>query len=217
MAQQPNNVVQAWAARPPIDPIRPADAAVPPDLPLFRFSLRHLFFFVAVLSVLLSALVTLHGILALAFLLAALVVAFHILSTALGSQLRQYAARNHACEKGPVEVSTPLAAAPVSPPQHEELKLRSPWYGRSGATFAWLPRLVVISIFFGGVFGAIGLIATIGHRISLAGLVVGTFSIAALTGWAAFLGGNFVAIVRGGMSEAVEEQTSKEGRRSISN
>lgn len=44
--------------------------------------------------------------------------------------------------------------------------------------------------------------ATTGHRTSPAGLVVGAMSVAALSGWFAFVAGNFYGIVRGGWSEA---------------
>jgi len=214
MAQQPNNVVKAWGVRPPIGPIRTTDTAVPPDLPLFRFGLRHLLLSVAGISTLLAALVSLDGIPALAVLLAALVVAFHVLSTALGSRLRRHANRHSAGETGGDDPAPPGAAARIAPAHRVELKPCCPWYGRTNS-FAWLPRVVAIAVLLGGFLGAFYLIATIGHRTSLAGLVVGAISVAALSGWFAFLGGSFVAIVRGGLSEAVEEQDSQEARRSV--
>jgi hypothetical protein len=214
MAQQPNNAVNAWGVRPPIGPIRTTDTAVPPDLPLFRFGLRHLLFSVAGISTLLAAVVSLDGIPALAVLLAALVVAFHVLSTALGSRLRRHANRHKAGETGGVDPAPPGAGARIAPAHRVEFQPCCPWYGRTNS-FAWLPRVVAIAVLLGGFLGAFYLIATIGHRTSLAGLVVGAISVAALSGWFAFLGGSFVAIVRGGLSEAVEEQDSQEARRSV--
>jgi hypothetical protein len=210
MTEPQHQIVQASDVGLASDPLRPSPSDSP-DLPLFRFRLRHLLIFVAAVSALLAALVTLEGMPALALVLAVLVLAFHLLGTALGSQLRDYAARNGHC--GHVGCDPSPAAGPPSPTSSRASPLQSPWYGRSEATFAWLPRLVALAAVFGAVLGAIGLVTTIGHRTSLPGLVIGTFSIALLSGWAAFLGGNFVAIVRGGLSEAVRGQGPEAGNR----
>ena len=57
----------------------------PGEPPLFRFRLRQLLYFVAVVSFILAATVLSHGVAALAMLLAALVVAAHLFSTALAT------------------------------------------------------------------------------------------------------------------------------------
>lgn len=213
MAQQPKIVVRASGAGPPTDSDRPAGATIPSEFPRFHFGLRHLLFFVAAVSTVLAGLVSLHGIPALALLLAALVVAFHVLGTALGSQLRLHANRTQATNSDPITSAASIAKAPDrSAPREPLLPIRSPFYGRSGGSFAWLPRLVATAVFFGGCLGAIFLTATIGQRTSLAGLVIGAFSIAVLSGWFAFLGGNFYAIVRGGLREAIAEQQQDDVR-----
>ncbi|MEX0613400.1 MAG: hypothetical protein WD738_13725 [Pirellulales bacterium] len=186
-------------------------AAQPPGLPLLRFSLRHLLLFVAVLSTLLAGIVSLHGIPALALLLAAMVVAFHVLGTALGSQLRLHANGSGARQPDPTAAAQSAANAADHTNSAEALTpIQSPWYGRSGASFAWLPRLVAVSVFFGSFLGALYLAVTIGHRTSLAALVIGVASIAVLSGWFAFLAGSFYAIVRNGFREAVDEQQTGE-------
>jgi hypothetical protein len=204
MAEQLNNVVQAPGSGPPNGIHPPSAVSGMDNLPLFRFGLRQVFLFVAAVSFLLAALVSLNGFPVLALLLAALVVAFHVFGTALGSRLRDEANRFQACDAG--------SSMPAQPPILKPLPL--PWYGRSNASFAWLPRLVAAAVFFGGALGAVLLTVTIGHRISSAGLVVGTISLAALSGWFAFLAGSFIAIVRGGLSEAVAEQDSGQARSS---
>jgi hypothetical protein len=66
--------------------------------------------------------------------------------------------------------------------------------------------LVVSAIFFGGLLGACVLTISAGHRASPAGLVVGAMSVAALSGWFAFVAGSFYGIVRGGWREATKQE-----------
>jgi hypothetical protein len=178
------------------------------ELPLFRFGLRHLLWFVAAVSTLLAALVSLEGMPALALLLAALVVCLHLLGAAIGSRLRQSADRDRLREPAVVDQATASIQTSTVPSHGDELTLQSPWYGRTGVAFAWMPRLVAIAVFCGGCLGGLYLVATIGDRSSLAGLVVGTISSAALCGWFAFLAGNFFRIVRGGLSESAAPPNS---------
>jgi hypothetical protein len=199
-------MVQPPGSQPPTGTNRPAEAAFQPDAPLLRFGLRQLLFFVAGLSALLAALVSVRGAPALALLLASMVVAFHVFGTALGSRLRRHANRGQALEAASTERRSAGAAASDGPAQQPVLEPPSlPWYGRSGASFAWLPRLVAASVFFGGCLGAVSLTVATGHRTSPAGLVVAAVSLAALSGWFAFLGGSFVGIVRGGLNEVAQQ------------
>jgi hypothetical protein len=161
---------------------------------LFRFRLRHLLVFFAAVSLLLAGLVTLHGVPAIAFLLAALVVTFHVFGTALGSRLRSHADREQAGQFGSPRM--PLASPSMS----------APWYGREGDSVPWIPRLVVTAIIFGGCLGAGLLRLTVGHRSSAAGLALGSVSFAAISGWFAFLMGNFFATFRRGLREALDNE-----------
>jgi hypothetical protein len=173
---------------------RATPSELPLESPLFRFRLRHLLVFVTAVSLLLAGLVTLHGVPALAFLLAALVVTFHVFSTALGSRLRSHADLEQAeCFGSP---RLPLAGPGVS----------TPWYGREGKSVPWIPRLIASAIFFGGCLGAGLLTLTVGHRSSPAGLALGSMSLAAISGWFAFLIGNFYATFRRGLREALDNE-----------
>lgn len=170
------------------------------DLPLFRFGLRQLLFFVTAVSLLLAGIVSSRGIAAAALLLATMVVVLHLFSTVLGTQLRSHAnraladdARAHKANRSAkTHVSRPLS--------------RSPWHGRGSTPLPWLPRLIVAISLFGGVLAALLLIATIGHRTSAAGIAVGSASIAVVSGWFAFLGGSFYGIVRHGLREAMANE-----------
>jgi hypothetical protein len=179
--------------------------------PLFRFRLRHLMVFVTAVSLLLAGLVTFQGIPAIAVFLAALVVAFHVFGNALGRKLRLQADRAAAStrtdqlarsSRSNTSIYTPLTpTCQTGPP---------PWYGRGGDAVPWIPRLVASAVFFGGCLGAIFLTLTVGDRTSAAGLAVGAVSLAAISGWFAFLGGNLYANVRRGLREALEDQRRDE-------
>jgi hypothetical protein len=179
--------------------------------PLFRFRLRHLMVFVTAVSLLLAGLVTFQGIPAIAVLLAALVVAFHVFGNALGRKLRLQADRAAASthtdqlarsSRNNTSIYTPLTpTCQAGPP---------PWYGRGGDAVPWIPRLVASAVFFGGCLGAVFLTLTVGDRTSAAGLAVGAVSLAAISGWLAFLGGNLYANVRRGLREALEDQRRDE-------
>jgi Na+-transporting methylmalonyl-CoA/oxaloacetate decarboxylase gamma subunit len=211
MADKPHAAVEL----PPTD-IRPrADEPIstskPAELPLFSFGLRQLFWFVAVASTLMTAIVSVQGLTAVALLLAALVVVVHVLSTAIGSRLRAHA--NRELTSGPhddaVDAARSAARSAVAAIQNSG---RSPWHGRGSTVLPWLPRLIVAGVFLGGIVGGIFLTATIGHRTSPASILVGSASSAVLGGWFAFLGGSFYGIFRHGVREALSEQRKDESR-----
>lgn len=186
----------------------PATPARPSQLPLFQFGLRHLFGFVAAVSVLLAGMVVAGGVTALVLLLATLVVAAHVTGTALGTRLRSHADRRREGDFG-LRISD--GGLTASNPQFRAAP-RSPWQGRGGTPLPWLTRIVAAGAVLGGVGGVVGLALTIGHRTSLTGLVVGAVSIAVLGGWLAFLSASFYAIFRHGWREAVAEQKKDEAR-----
>ena len=59
-----------------------------PHLPFFRFRLRHMFAFVAIVSALLTEIVVAQGVTGLALVVVTLVAMAHVTATALGTQLR---------------------------------------------------------------------------------------------------------------------------------
>jgi hypothetical protein len=188
-----------------VAPTSPDGVKLLADSPLFRFRLRHLLYFVAAVSLLLAGLVTFDGIPAIAFLLGALVVAFHVFGNVLGSRLRSQADRAVAFADSDQRLP---GSSPANPPQAPIPQVMTPpWYGRAGDAVPWIPRLTAIAVFLGGSLGAFLLTLTVGDRTSAAGLAVGAVSLAAITGWLAFLGGNFYANLRRGLREALDEPT----------
>jgi hypothetical protein len=189
-----------------------ATKSVSADPPLFRFQLRQLLYFVAVVSFILAATVLSQGVAALAMLLAALVVAAHLFSTALASRLRSRTDEAQALARAngrrPFEHSSEHAN-PSSIPHC----VRSPWHARGSTSLPWLPRLILAGVIIGGTVGASVLGMTVGHRTTLAGVAVGGISSAVLGGWFAFLGGSFYGIFRHGLRDAIAEQKKDEGRR----
>jgi hypothetical protein len=183
------------------------DSIGPVDLPLFRFGLRQLLAFVALLSTLLGAMVAAGGPLALLLLVAALVIGLHVTSTALGTKLRSRADRGQANDQHPRSQAPAEAWPPLNVPP------RSPWHSARSTPLGWLPKLIIAGIALGGMGGAIFLMLLVGHRLSAAGLAVGSMSLAVLGGWFAFLAGSFCGIMRHGWREAVSEQMKDERKR----
>jgi len=185
---------------------RPDDDAN--ELPLFRFCLRQLFWFVAGISAVFAALALSHGAVAIVMLLAILVVIMHVFATALGSRLRARADRINAFESS---CELPIEAIATASERSERLTAmksdpRSPWHARGTTALPWLRRLVIAAIACGGVAGAGYLAVTIGYRTSPAGVIVGGFSVAVIFGWIAFVAGSFYGVFRHGFREAVAEQ-----------
>ena len=161
--------------------VQPAE----PQLPILRFSLRHLFWFVTLLCVMMAGVAAASdsGVTPLAMLLAALVVILHVSGTALGMRLRAHADERQAWEasrgdsQGPTRPRT-LAA---------NLMPRSPLHGH-GLPLRRLSLWVAAGAAIGGCAGVAVLAATIGHRTSAAGVAVGAVSTAVVGAWFAFLG-----------------------------
>ena len=159
--------------------------------PLFRFRLRQLFYFVAIVSFILAATVLSQGVAALAMLLASLVVAAHLFSTALASRLRSRADEARALARirgtGPqrAEQFSEHANSPAIP-----RSARSPWHARGTTSLPWLPRLILAGVIVGGILGAsvLGLTDRPPHNIRRRALWVDCLrpcSAAGLPSWAA--------------------------------
>jgi hypothetical protein len=178
------------------------------ELPLFRFGLRQLFWFVAGISAIFAALASSHGVVAIVVLLAILVIIMHIFATTLGSRLRDRADRINSFE---ASRELPIEAIATASERSERLARirsdpRSPWHARGTTALPWLRRLVIFAIACGGVSGAAYLAVKIGYRTSPAGVIVGGLSVAVLFGWFAFVTGSFYGVFRHGFREAVAEQ-----------
>lgn len=177
------------------------------DLPLFRFGLRQLLWFVAAISAVFTALALTHGLTSLVILLAVIIVVAHVCATTLGNRLRARADRERIFESADrlqihsiataAERSQRVAALQTEP--------RSPWHGRGTTVLPWLRTIVVAAIGCGGVVGAAYLAIIIGYRTSPAGVIVGGLSVAVLFGWIAFLFGSFYGVFRHGFREAASD------------
>jgi hypothetical protein len=175
------------------------------DLPMCRFGLRQLLVFVAIVCLVLGAIVISGGVAALALLLGAMVILFHLFSTALGSHLRWHASQKLAQNGGRSVLSDSDGHAGVSRAPQPRPFSRSPWHGRGSTPLPWLPKFVIAMSLLGGAIGSALLTLVIGDRTTPSGIFVGTISIAVVMAWFAFLAGSFYAILRHGFSDAIAE------------
>jgi hypothetical protein len=180
----------------------PLHTREPAELPHFRFGLRQMLGFVAVLCGLLTMMVILGGLAALVILLLTLVVAAHVTGTALGTRLRAHADREIATAAECPEASPPVACAS---PQMIFIR-RSSWHGSDRTPFARMPRMVLLGLSAGAVAGGLLLILAAGRQVTAGGVVVGAMSSAVLGGWFAFVGSRFVAMFRYGWQEALADE-----------
>jgi hypothetical protein len=176
------------------------------DPPLFRFGLRKLLAFVAILSILMAAMATFQGVPSLVLLLTSLVIAAHLFSTALGTQLRSHANRTTSRNSPGVDLSIRRESSINYPSGHIESVQptpRSPWHVRRSTPLPWLARLIAAAFVIGAASGAMLLWLTVGHETSQAGIVVGAFSLAVVASWFAFLGYSFYGVFRDGLRDAM--------------
>jgi hypothetical protein len=152
-------------------------------------------------SLLMTAMVTWSGLAALALLLATLVVGLHLLSTAIGSHLRNHSDRVHPRE--PRQETPSPVAFNVTDQTSPGSQIRSPWHERRSTPLPWLPRLVISASFVGGMVGALVLDGRAGDRASTAGVAVGSISLAVVAGWFAFAGYSFCGVFRHGLRDAM--------------
>ncbi len=188
----------------------------PPEEPsLLRFGLRQLFWFVAVICVLLAGIAAGGAKAGVALLMAALIVVLHVASTFIGGRLREQADRRVARETGQefAEHVHRRVTGGVDPGPRIELAPSSPWHHRGATPLPWQRLVVIGGVVIGGIGGAVFLALTIGHRTSAGGIVVGAMSLAVLGGWIGFLGSSFYGIFRHGLRDALAEQRKDEARR----
>ena len=180
-----------------------------PQLPVLRFSLRSLLVCVTAICVLIAVLTSAaeFGLASVALLLAVLVVVLHVSGTAIGTRLRAHADQRQAWEVAHEGAAT-HAELPVTRVKVAGPLSRSPLHGR-GFPLRRMPLWIAAGAIVGGSLGMAILAATIGHRTSAAGVVVGALSTAVVGAWFAFLGASFWAIARAGWRDAVREHTEE--------
>ncbi len=173
-----------------------------PQLPVLRFSLRHLFWWLTGASVLFAALVLSPrlDLSPLAVLLFSSLVALHVIGTALGTRLRAHANELRAWEATQATAEGPprpaLARIPVA------MGPRSPLHGHH-RPLRRLPQCLAAGAMAGGILGVVVLSLAIGDRSSLAGVAVGSVSMAVVGAWLAFVGVSAWSIMREGWRDAV--------------
>jgi hypothetical protein len=141
--------------------------------------------------------------------MAVAIVLAHVLATTVGLRLKQNAIRRrnwHLAHGTP----DPEESASRGPMQRTKPDPPGP-LGDHVSRLPWLPILVACAAITGGVAGGIVLSATIGHRITLAGLALGSLSTAALAAWMMLVLGGFVGMSR----HAWRHATGRQGRESI--
>jgi len=194
-------------------------AAAPPEPLHLRFSLRHAFWLVTLLGILLAGMVTAGGITSLVLLLMATVVALHVTGTVVGNRLQTHAdqcrawraAQGTQADPPPDRSALATSTAPAACP---ELPLPGPLAERESArAWKWLPLAALAGAVVGGCGGAVLLEMTIGPRTSVLGTMVGSVSLAVLGGWSTFLIGSLWGIVRHGWSRAAAGQKQDEASR----
>ena len=178
-----------------------------PELPILRFSLKHLFWAVTGIAALLTVLVMAPaGMSSLALILAVMVVVLHVSGTAIGTRMSRHANERRAWEAARTEGEfAPNARVLAGSPS------RSPLHGHD-RPLRHLRLCIAAGAVFGGILGAAVLGATIGQRVTLAGVAVGAMSMAVLGAWMAFVGASSWAILRRGWRDAVTEGGGRNDR-----
>jgi hypothetical protein len=187
-----------------------AGAPAEPELPVLRFSLKLLFWWVTGVCVLLTVLVALpRGMSIVAVLLAIGVVTLHVLSTAIGTRLRDHANERRVWEAGQAGIDRPAIGSVAA--MTEEPRRRSPMFGHDQPLRRMRMWLTAGAI-FGGLLGVSVLGVTIGDRTTAAGIVVGGASTAVVGAWIAFVAASAWSIFRQGWRDAVSEHGRDEAR-----
>ena len=182
-----------------------------PQVTLLRFSLRRLFLYVGILCVLFAVLAATDGLLLVAVLLVLVVVGAHVMSTFVGTRLRDGST-----------TTTRWEAAYGTRPFEPNLAIDQPGSGSGGARGRMAQQLrghgpVVRRLWLlvgsGSLAGAGGglclMIATLWPQIGLAAILAGALAAAILGGWITFLGCNFFGITRRAWREAVEDASHR--------
>lgn len=189
-----------------------------PQLPVFRFRLKHLFWCVTGTCLLLAALVIAGrtgDMKPLAILLAVLVVILHVAGTAIGLRMKQHADRRRAWEKevrfaGDTDEMPQLPAGALATTSLRN-RPRSPLHVHD-RPLRQLRLFVAAGAAVGGCLGVAALLVLIGNRTTVAGIVVGAVSTAVMGAWFAFVAANSWTIFRQGWRDAVDAAAPEDGR-----
>lgn len=190
----------------------------PIETPLLRFSLRNLLYLVAAISLLLTIWISVNGQLKIVLMVSVLVVVAHVMATYLGGALKRNAqrARMWREQTGIADPDESASRVPCLPAHRSNLPPVGA-LGQQSMRLRWLPLLVAAGAIAGGVIGWIGLEATVGPRVTLAGMLFGAASTALLGAWIAFLAIGFVTITRHAWLEAQQFESESKTTDQVAN
>lgn len=165
-------------------------------LPLFRFRLRHLFWFVTLVSAVLAVAAIATPAASIAILLSATIVAGHVASTILGGRMRS--GTDSACRAALKDSMSPIPATSTcegatQPPNRSR---RAGLLWEKKRTLSRLPQLILMGMVAAGGLGIALLEHWIGDRTTPAGIVVGGMSLSIVGGWLVFIAASFSSMVR---------------------
>ncbi len=191
----------------PMSKVPSQSDAAPPEVVPWRFSLRQMMVYVAILCVLLGMLAVVGTGAALALVVVVLVVVAHVVGTSIGTKLRdgssvrrRWERQNNLTPEDPLLAAShkPVTLAELNLPTEQHLSVRGPAISR----LLWF---VALGATIGAGLGSVGLGLLLWQRITWAGLVVGGVSAGILGAWFAFLASSFYGITRSAWRAAVED------------
>jgi hypothetical protein len=182
-----------------------------PQVTLLRFSLRRLFVYVGVLCVLFAILAATDGLLLVAVLLVILVVGAHVMSTFVGTRLRDGSTTTTQWEAAyGIRPNEPNLAIDQPRGVRDGLRGRAAQQLQGRGPVVRRLWLFVAAGSLAGAGGGLGLvIATFWPRIGLAAMLAGSLAAAILGGWIAFLGCSFFGITRRAWREALDDPSHR--------
>ena len=174
-------------------PVAPAER----EPQLFRFNLRHLFFYISVAAVLAALLARLDGAWPMVIASGVARVGAHVLGTFLGTRLRdtsrdvqQWKARPGSIDRDePVALPQPVEWRSFCLPETTPLAHRP-----ADVPLSRLPAAIGMSI--GILLGSIGLYLIADQQITLLGLAIGSLSCGVMGGWLGLVASSFFSISR---------------------
>jgi hypothetical protein len=182
-----------------------------PQPTLFRFGLRNMLLVVGALCVLFASMSAVGGMLSLAILLLALVVTAHVLSTFVGTRLRDgsTAASQWEAANGVREQEPYLAVDSLRRVIHPHEAERSQHLQGRGLSVWWIIWVVAVGgVAAAGVCTAV-MIELLWPRIGVPAIVAGAVAAGVLAAWTVFLGLSFYLTSRRAWQEALDGAVSR--------
>ena len=182
-------------------------AGVPEREPqLFRFGLRHLFFYLSIATILFASLARLGGPWPMVVGSVASLFAAHVFGTFLGTRLRDTSHEVQRWKGRPesIDRDEPVALPqPVHPTDFPQADVRAlAGYDPIGQAPLWP---MVVGVVTGAVCGTTTLAIALGRDVTWPGLALGSVSCGVIGAWVALLATNFWYISRHALREATKD------------